>query len=313
MGNMYSVMAVMFPPKAKYDTDRDIPDLTGRVALVTGGYSGIGYCTAKELLKKNAKVYIAGRSRAKGDEAIENLKKETDGKTAIFIELDLSSLKSVKDAAADFNSKETELHILFNNAGVMFPPVDELTADGYDQQWGTNVLGHFYFTKLLLPALISAAKASPDAKARVVNTSSAFHWLGDVDFATFRDSPKRKKLGTQKLYMQSKVGNILFSNQLAKRYGDQGIVSTSLHPGSIATPLTRHMSAFERKISAWTQYEPHFGALTQLWAGTSPETVDHNGKFLIPWARVGTPLAKTNDEKLAEEVWEWCEEQVKDL
>jgi NAD(P)-dependent dehydrogenase (short-subunit alcohol dehydrogenase family) len=121
----------------------------------------------------------------------------------------------------NFCSKETELHVLFNNAGVMSPPIEQVTVDGYDMQFGTNVLGkisfssrpnaqlyvwsgHFYFTKLLLPTLIATAKTSPDGKARVVNTSSLMHMFGGLDFNTFKDGPARKKRDGAYLYEQSK-------------------------------------------------------------------------------------------------------------
>jgi retinol dehydrogenase-12 len=102
------------------------------------------------------------------------------------------------------HSKEKELHVLFNNAAVMAPPIELLTADGYDLQFGTNVLGHFYFTTLLLPALLLGGKTSGDGTARVVNVSSTGHILSNMNFNTFKDGPARKKAGTDKLYFQSK-------------------------------------------------------------------------------------------------------------
>lgn len=102
------------------------------------------------------------------------------------------------------HSKEKELHILFNNGGVMNSPIDQLTEDGYDLQFGSNVLGHYYFTTLLLPALLEGAKTSGDGHARVVNTSSSRHLMGQLDFNTFKDGPARRKAGSAKLYSQSK-------------------------------------------------------------------------------------------------------------
>ncbi|CUA69446.1 hypothetical protein RSOLAG22IIIB_14011 [Rhizoctonia solani] len=142
--------------------------------IVTGGNTGIGMETCKALLNKNAKVYLAARSKSRADVAIEWLRHETNGKAPVFLELDLASLASVRKAVEEFKSKEHQLHVLFNNAGVMAPPVDQRTVDGYDLQFGTNVLGHYFFTTLLLPTLIHTAKTSPVAHghARVVNTSS---------------------------------------------------------------------------------------------------------------------------------------------
>ncbi|KIO23027.1 hypothetical protein M407DRAFT_215532, partial [Tulasnella calospora MUT 4182] len=130
-----------YPPKSKFDPSRDMPDLTGKVIIVTGGNTGIGKHTIRALLNKNAKVYMASRSKERAEKAIADLKQET-GKDAIFLELDLASLDKVTKAAKEFMSKEPALHILFNSGGVMVPPIEQVTEDGYDLQFGTNVLGH---------------------------------------------------------------------------------------------------------------------------------------------------------------------------
>ncbi|KAF8956997.1 hypothetical protein BDZ97DRAFT_1955212 [Flammula alnicola] len=313
MGLVLSLFSQSFPPKSKFTPD-DIPDLSGKVIIVTGANTGVGKETAKALLAHNAKVYIAARNPDKVAAAIADLKKETD-KEALFLKVDLADLKSVKAAAEEFQSKEKELHVLFNNAGVMAPPIDQLTAQGYDLQFGTNVLGHFYFTKLLLPSLLAGAKSSPDGKARIVNTSSsASLFIKTVDFNTVKDSlAARKKKGTQLLYCQSKLGNVLFSNELARRYGDQGIVSISLNPGNLNSDLQRHVSMIETALLKPILYAPSYGALTQLWAGTSPQGAELNGKYLIPWARIGTGNPAGEDPKLAGELWKWLEEQVENV
>ncbi|KAF5343488.1 hypothetical protein D9758_015647 [Tetrapyrgos nigripes] len=208
------------PPKATWSTAQ-IPDLSGKVMIVTGGNTGIGKDTIEALLEHNAKVYMASRNTEKAMAAIEDLKTKT-GKEALFLKLDLADLKSVKAAAEEFMSKEKELHVLFNNGGVMFCPMEMVTAQGYDLQFGTNVLGHFYFTKLLLPVLLSTAETTKNP-VRVVNTSSVGHVMfTKLDFNSFKDGPARKRLGKYLLYGQSKFGNIVFSNELVRRYGDKG-------------------------------------------------------------------------------------------
>ncbi|EGN95245.1 hypothetical protein SERLA73DRAFT_95927, partial [Serpula lacrymans var. lacrymans S7.3] len=177
MGAALSWAREVVPPKSKFSVN-NIPDLAGKVIIVTGAKTGIG----KETTLMS--------------ETIRELKDKT-GNEAIFLKLD-------QVAAEEFLSKETQLHVLINNAGVMFPPKDLLTADGYDLQFGTNVLGHHYFTKLLLPTLISTAQTSPDGKARVVTVASSAHLFGSLDFATFKDGPVRKKMSPQSLYGQSK-------------------------------------------------------------------------------------------------------------
>ncbi|KAL1726116.1 hypothetical protein EV714DRAFT_255211 [Schizophyllum commune] len=302
----------MFPPKAKFSVNH-IPDLSGKVMLVTGANSGIGKETAKALLQHNAKVYIGARSPSRAQDAIEELKNAT-GKQALFLKIDLESLKSVRAAAEEFQSKETQLHALFNNAGVAMCPVEMVTADGYDCQFGTNVLGHFYLTKLLLPTLLSTAKSSTDGIVRVVNTASSGHTIVDkIDFNTLKDGPARRKMSTTDLYGQSKLGNVLFANELARRYGDEGIVSTSLNPGNLSSNLYRHMNPIVLKLMNWTVLYPNaMGALTQLYAGTM-DGKELNGKYLIPWARIGRPSRAGSDAALAKALWEWCEDQVEGL
>ncbi|KAF8231776.1 NAD(P)-binding protein [Tricholoma matsutake] len=307
-----SVYQHLFPPKCTY-TVNDIPDLTGKVVIVTGANTGIGKETAKALLSHNAKVYIAARDQSKADLAIKDLEDQT-GKESFFLKLDLADLLSVKAAAKEFESKEKELHILFNNAGVMLPPIEKVTAQGYDLQFGTNVLGHFYLTKLLMPLLLSGAKSSPDGKSRVVNVSSVGHIMAsNLDFNTFKDGPARRRPSVRSLlYGQSKFGNIVFANELFRRYGDQGIVSTSVHPGNIKTDLYQGVPLMVSLVG-FTMYPASTGAVTSLWAGTSVEGAKLGGKYLVPWARLGRAHAGTQDPELGKRLWEWAEEQVENI
>ncbi|KAG0705603.1 hypothetical protein DFH29DRAFT_268501 [Suillus ampliporus] len=333
MGNVLSFLSdVLALRNSTFSVDQ-IPDLTGKVVIVTGASTGIGKETAKALLAHGAKVYIAARNQASAEVAIRQLKQET-GNEAIFLKLDLGDLKAIKVSAEKFMSKETQLHILINNAGVMVPPTELVTVDGYDLQFGTNVLGHYYFTKLLLPILTSTAKATSEGKVRVVNVSSCAHLFGQLDFNTFKDGPARKKCTRAGLYNQSKFvtrfrsgcgmklimtqGNIVFALELAKRYGDQGIVSTALNPGTIKSELHRHyesqLPSIARLFSNMVvMYDTPQGALTQLYAATSPEAASLNGKYLVPWARVKSARQDTQDAELGKALWDWLEEQVKDI
>jgi len=288
-----------------------MPDLTGRVVIVTGGNTGIGKETVKELLKKNAKVYLAARSKTKADAAIEELKQATGGKEAIFLELDLSSLAAVKKAADEFLSKERELHILFNNAGLMVPPIEQVTPDGFDLTFGTNVIGPWYFTKLLISALIAGKETSPDHHTRIVHTSSSGAYLTTIDWNTLTDTPARRKTSPMTLYPQSKFGNVLVAREFAKRYAHEGIVSTAVNPGNLKTDLQRNLTGIQAKLINMMLYPSPYGALTQLWAGTMPETLNYNGEFLIPWARLGKCRKEAYDPVLSAKLWDWMEEQVK--
>ncbi|KAJ7366093.1 NAD-binding protein [Mycena albidolilacea] len=309
MGVLISSIRQAFPPKSTFTVD-DIPDLSGQVIIVTGANSGVGKETVKALLQHNAKVYLAARSSANAKAAIDELQAET-GKQAEFLQLDLADLHSVKRAVQEFTQKETQLHVLFNNGGVMAPPIEQLTVQGLDLQFGTNVVGHFYLTKLLLPTLLAAAASGNPA--RVINTSSIASEMfsGNINYNTLKDSPARKKAGPNQLYYQSKFGNVVFSNELFRRYGDQGIISVALNPGNLRSGLQRHLVGLTRFLVDSVLYPTPFGALTQLWAGTTTEGATFGGKYLIPWARKGTnPSTDPSAEKA---LWTWLEEQVADI
>ncbi|KAJ7659295.1 NAD(P)-binding protein [Mycena polygramma] len=311
MGVSLSIIDQNFlPPKATW-TAADVPDLSSCVMLVTGANSGLGLETAKVLLRHNAKVYIACRSLAKGEVAIATLKNET-GKEALLLPIDLSSLDSIKQAAAEFRRQESELHVLFNNAGVMASPNALLTHEGYDLQFGVNVLGHFYLTQLLLPCLIAGAKSSPDQVARIVNTSSQTHILGKINFDALTDTPTRSKMSPDDLYAQSKFANVVYSSECAKRYAADGVISTAVHPGMLTTDIGRHLHPLKRRIIHALCHSPVMGAVTQLWAGTAPEAASANGKYLIPWARIGSPHRGTLNPETGTKLWQWLEDQVRD-
>ncbi|TBU29847.1 NAD(P)-binding protein [Dichomitus squalens] len=312
IGNLCALVGQAFPPKPTFSVDQ-IPDLTGQVVIVTGGNTGIGKETVRALLLHDAKVYLAARSKEKADAAISDLKAST-GREAFFMELDLADMSSVKKAARDFLSKEPELHILFNNAGVMFPPLSQITADGFDLQFGVNVLGHFYLTELLMPALLAGKGSSPDHHARVVTTSSAASYLGTLHWETFKDGPARRRETTDALYNQSKLANVIVARETAKRYGHQGIISIAVNPGNIQSDLQRHLPSIIPKLGALTVlYPTPYGALTQLWAGTMPQALHYNGEFFIPWARSGKCRAEAYDPAIGERLWNWLEEQVRGI
>ncbi|TFK40816.1 hypothetical protein BDQ12DRAFT_770851 [Crucibulum laeve] len=312
MMNLISFFQQVFPPASTFSID-DIPDLHGKVMIVTGASTGIGKETAKALLIHNAKVYIATRSQEKAEQAIIDLKDQT-GKEAHFLKLDLADLNSIKAAAEEFQSREQKLHVLFNNGGVFVPPLEQTTAQGYDLQFGTNTLGHFCFTKHLLPMLLLTARSSAPGTVRIINTSSFAHSMGTLNFNTFKDSSARREMSIDDLYAQSKLGNIVFSNELARRYGGQGIVSVSLHPGFLRSDVARHLQGIKRVVYGLIMHHPPaYGALTQLWAGTSTEGANLNGQYLIPWARMGEAAPLAQDRKIATELWKWFEEQVTDI
>ncbi|KAJ7097648.1 NAD(P)-binding protein [Mycena epipterygia] len=294
-----------FCGKPKWSPERDVPDLSGQVIVVTGGNAGVGRQTVKVLLEHNAKVYMASRNPQKARTAIEELY-ATTGKRAVFLHLDLSDLASVKAAATEFLSKEKELHVLYNNGGIMVPPIEEATPTGYDLTFATNVLGHFYLTKLLLPTLI--ATAPTQGTARIVNMTSMVHYVATVDYSSFKDGPERRKRTPFDLYAQSKWAISVLAMELARRYGAEGIVST---PGNLNTDISHNTTGVVTLLAKITLiYPPHWGAVAQLWAGTSPEAAHLNGQYIAPWGRVAKHRPDVDDPQAGGALWAWLEEQV---
>jgi len=193
----------------------------------------------------------------------------------------------------------------------MVPPVEQLTKDGYDLQFGTNVIGHFLLTTELLPLLEAGAQSSPDKTARIVNTSSSTSEFYTINWDTLKDTPERIRLGNQMLYCQSKFANIVMSNEFARRFANKGIVSNALNPGNIRTDLQRHLDSIAGWFVDLILYPAPYGALTQLWAGVSPEGAYLNGEYLIPWARVGQVRPEARDPRIGERLWNWLVEETK--
>jgi len=201
------------------------------------------------------------------------------------------------------------------------PGIGPLTAQGYDVQFGVNVLGHYFFTLLLMPTLLRTAKGEASGKphpVRVVSVSSDGHEMTAKEGIVW-DSlqkgdaalPARKKLTGTRLYGQSKLGNVLISSELARRYGDQGVVAISLHPGGVSSELLRNL----HPIIAWIVvkiriYPVSLGVITSLYAATSEAALEMNGEYLTAWARRQVPGKHAQNREMAERLWKWCEEQV---
>ncbi|OTA54473.1 NAD(P)-binding protein [Hypoxylon sp. EC38] len=322
-----SQFSQLFPPCPKF-TDKDVPDQSGKVFIVTGGASGVGFEVSRILYGKNAIVYIATRTASKIQNAIEDMRRQcpnSQGRLKSLI-LDLANLATIKPAVENFISKEQRLDVLFNNAGVMGTNPDEKSAQGYEMQMGTNALGPFLLTKLLEPILLrTAAQENSFGNTRIVWVSSM------LDIGT----PKGgvvwvPQLGTPSLhpdmmanYMQSKTGVTFLGHEFAKKLGGNGIISTisfailatllSLHPGMLKAELQRNMPAPVRTVMV----RPIYGAYTELYAGFSPEiTSKDNGRYIIPWGRLGlVPDHMAGGMRPKEEggtgssekFWDWCE------
>ncbi|KAI4520680.1 NAD(P)-binding protein [Schizophyllum commune Tattone D] len=298
-----------FPPKPKF-TPNEIPDLTGKVFFVTGGNEGIGKETIQALLQHNATVYMATRTAERAQQAIEELQRAT-GRAPIYIHLNLGDLKTIQPAVEEFLSKESRLDVLINNAGVMIPPKEELTKDGYDLTFGTNVLGHFLLTRLLLPILQKTG--SQGNSARIVTMTSVVRLVGILDFATMVPGKARDATSDWVLYFQSKLADEILALELARRYGEKGIVSIGTAPGTLMTDLwlqQKRKSPLQYKFSQMRLKPPHLGALTPLYAATMPEAKGFNGKTMRPYGIVAGDNPLATDPALGRDLWDWCDEQL---
>ncbi|KAH9253059.1 hypothetical protein BASA81_008965 [Batrachochytrium salamandrivorans] len=304
-----------------------IPDLSGRVYIVTGGNSGIGYETCLELSKKGAHVFMASRSEERAAAAIKLIKETVPSAKVEFLNLQLADLKQVRSAAETFLAKGYPLDVLVNNAGIMASPF-KLSVDGIEEQFATNHMGHFLFTTMLMPALLKVHEVNgsdPSRQPRVVNISSEFHSKAPlpegIRFDQIND-PADKSVWER--YGQSKLCNILFSKGLNKRFGDKVFIN-SVHPGKVVkTDLTRGVEAsygsWIAPIMDFVKYfaalSPQDGALTQLYVSTSPDIVSKGIKdaYFIPIAHDSpsnlTELAKSAD--LADKLWDYSERLVKE-
>lgn len=237
----------------------------------------MGKEVARILYSKNAKVYIAARSEERAAEAIDDIKKAAPKSkgSLVFMKLDLGDLTTIKASAEFFLTRESKLHVLFNNAGVMYVDLNgpQTTPQGYEMNLGVNVLGTFLFTKLLTPALISTAKSEPAGSVRIIWLSSLGTELtGEKSIGLSVDDLEAhaKRPGMDR-YALSKAGNWLLGAECAQRLYTSGVVSVPINPGNISTELARQHPAFVQWILRRIVYPVSYGASTQLFAATSSE------------------------------------------
>ncbi|XP_034129783.1 retinol dehydrogenase 12 isoform X2 [Drosophila guanche] len=252
-------------------------DETEKVIIVTGSNSGIGKETVRELAKRGATVYMACRDMKKCEEAREEIVLETKNKYVYCRECDLASLDSIRNFVAAFKREQKTLNVLINNAGVMRCPRSH-TKDGFEMQLGVNHMGHFLLTTLLLDLL----KIS--APSRIVNVSSLAHTRGEINTG---DLNSDKSYDEGRAYSQSKLANVLFTRELAKRLAGSGVTANALHPGVVDTELFRHMSFFSN-FFAGLFVKPLFwpfvktarnGAQTSLYAALDPDLEQVSGEY----------------------------------
>jgi NAD(P)-dependent dehydrogenase (short-subunit alcohol dehydrogenase family) len=286
-------------------TAENIPDLTGKTAVVTGANSGIGYETARALARKGATVILACRDKDKGNAAAQKISQEFPAAKAELMMLDLSELASARRFAGEFKSRFGALDLLINNAGIMAVPYRK-TADGFESQFGTNHLGHFALTLLLMDRILRAPRA------RVITVSSFGHKLAKMDFENLS---AEKGYDPQKAYGQSKLANLLFTYELQRRFEAAGAdaIAAAAHPGWTATNLDAHWRMVHMLTPILGQ-KPEMGALPTLYAATAPDV--RGGDYYGPggWqeingypAKVPSSLA-SHDAAVAARLWKVSEE-----
>lgn len=259
---------------------RDIPSQKGKIALITGANSGIGFEAAKALAEKGAHVIMACRNPEKANEAMTKIRSNTPYADIEFLPMDLASQRSIKEAVSIFKEKHNQLDMLINNAGVMWLPKSK-TEDGYEMQFGTNHLGHFTLTGLLLDILLNTANS------RIVTVSSLGHYTGKIHFD---DIQLDKRYGKHKSYAQAKLANLIFAYELNRKLKAAGKTTRSIavHPGGSSTNLAT--PGFEKGASLFTGAAKVFfpyitqtaenGALPTLYGATAEGA--HGGDYIGP-------------------------------
>ncbi|KAJ0963560.1 hypothetical protein J5N97_028682 [Dioscorea zingiberensis] len=282
-------------------------DGSGLTAIVTGASSGIGSETARVLALRGVHVIMAVRNLSTGSSVKESILKEIPSAKVDVLELDLTSMASVRKFASDFGSLNLPLNILINNAGVMATPF-LLSHDGIELQFATNHVGHFLLTHLLLDNMKNTARKS-NTEGRIVNVSSEGHrfaYREGIRFDKINDEPGYNSLWA---YGQSKLANILHANELTRRFKEEGveITANSLHPGSIITNLLRYHSFIDvisRTVGRLVLKNVQQGAATTCYVAMHPQVKGVSGKYFDS-SNIATPSSKAQDMDLAKKLWEF--------
>ncbi len=273
-----------------------MPSLAGRTCLVTGATSGIGLETALGLVRLGARVLLVGRSRERGNEALERARAEGGPGTAELLLADLASLDEVRRLADSVLEAAPALHLLVNNAGVVNLR-RTTTRDGFETMFAVNHLAHFLLTLQLLDRLRESAPS------RIVHVASDAHRFGVLDID---DLQSERRYGAMKSYGRSKFANILFSNELARRLEGSGVTSNSLHPGAVATRLGKNNGWLGELATGLLRpffLTPEQGARTTLHVATEPTLEKTSGRYFAR-QKEARPSAATRNPELGRQLWE---------
>ncbi|GAB5487941.1 MAG: SDR family NAD(P)-dependent oxidoreductase [Parasphingorhabdus sp.] len=294
-------------------------DLGGKQVVITGGASGIGKETARAMAAKGANIIIPARNLEKGEAAAMEIKAASGNENVDVMDMDLGSMESIRTFADAFHANHDQIDLLINNAGVMACPFAK-TTDGLEMQFGTNHIGHFLMTNLLMPAILRGGSA------RIVNLSSRGHHRDEVHF----EDPNFENREYEKwnAYGQAKTANVQFSVGLEKRFADKGVHSYAVHPGGIVTNLGRHLNEADvaelmARMKESSGDGPvlksvEAGAATTCYAATAPELEGKGGVYLedcnVAEVNDADPAGSVRsyavDPAKADELWSLSEEIV---
>lgn len=276
----------LFPGKPTF-TEKDVGDQVGKVFMVTGGNSGLGYELVKILYSKNATVYMASRSQSRAEEAIKTIKASitsTSGQIKILV-VDVADLTTIKPAVEKFSAQESKLDVLWNNAGVGACPAGSKTKQDYELLMGTNDVGPYLLTKLLLPLIQAAAKTAQPNKARIVWAGSPIVEMapsGGMDLNHLNSPTDDSNIN----YAISKVGNWFLASEFSKLVATDGIISIAQNPGNLRTKIWDDAPKLVQYMLRVTMHPPVYGAYSNLWAGLSDAiTVADGGRYGVPWGK----------------------------
>ncbi|XP_032906380.1 retinol dehydrogenase 12-like isoform X1 [Amblyraja radiata] len=270
--------------------------LDGKTVLITGANTGIGKETARDLAKRGAHIIIACRDIEKGDAAMKEIIKQSGNSNIMVKKLDLADTKSIREFAEQINKEQQQINILINNAGVMMCPYLK-TEDGFELQFGVNHLGHFLLTYLLIDLI------KQSGPARIINVSSAAHKMGKIQFD---DLNSEKSYNSVKAYGQSKLANILFTRELARKLQGTNVSVFALHPGVVRTELARHLNAVTRfglsLLRPFTK-SPENGAETSIYCAVAPGLEKETGEYFSDCDRT-TGSSDARNDQVAKKLWE---------
>jgi NAD(P)-dependent dehydrogenase (short-subunit alcohol dehydrogenase family) len=271
--------------------------MQGKICLITGGTNGIGKSTALALAQQGATVVIVGRNAQKTAQVVDELRSATRNKNVDALLADLSSQQEVRRLAGEFKSKYAQLHVLLNNAGAMFWS-RQVTVDGYEMTFALNHLAYFLLTYLLLDTL----KAS--APARIINVSSAAHQRGKIDF---EDLQSERHYAGMEVYGNSKLANLLFTFELARRLEGTGVTVNALHPGFVNSGFAKNNTGLAFKlfgaVGPLIGRSPEKGAETSIYLASSPEVQGVTGKYFSD-SKVIPTAPQALDSAAAKKLWE---------